>query len=150
MGSAPHLAGLGRAESMGTGQLGDASVLAKAMVNLLAYCLWLGWLWLSPCYSIVSSRTGRGEAGPGVSQPLPVPVVFLQEPKLMRSSLGMLSLSSLLGIRATGPSGEMLLSVWLPGPRLAVSPPLTRYAKPLPFLSWLLPCSSCDWPKRRL
>lgn len=122
-GSVPHLAGRSGAESMGTGQLGDPRVLPKAVVNPLACCLGLGWLWPSPCYSIVIGRTGLGEAGPSASQPLPVPVVFLQEPELMGLSLGMLSLASLLGVRAAGSRVEVLLSVLLPGPRLAVSSP---------------------------
>lgn len=46
---------------------------------------------------------------PGVSQPLPAspgPYVFLQEPELMCSSLGMLSLSSPSGIKAAWPQGR--------------------------------------------
>lgn len=94
----------------------------QGLVNPLACCLGLGRLWPSPCYSIVIGRTGLGGAGPSASQPLPVPVVFLQEPELMGLSLGMLSLASLLGVRAAGSRVEVLLSVLLPGPRLAVSP----------------------------
>lgn len=56
-----------------------------------------------------------------MSWSLPVLIVSLQEPELMCSSLGMLGLSSLLGIRAAGPSIKVLSSVLLPGPRLAVS-----------------------------
>lgn len=71
MGSAPHLAGLSGAESMGTGPLGDPSVLREAVVNPLAFRIRLGWLQTIRCYSIVIGRTGLGEAGPGVSQRVP-------------------------------------------------------------------------------
>ena len=73
-----------------------------------------------------------GPACPSVSQPLPVPVVFLQEPELMCSSLGVLSLPSPSGIGAAGPSVETLLSVLLTGPRLVGSLPSSDQICPAP------------------